>query len=170
MIWISAEDVILIHSRVIEGSGGLDGLRDRDGLEAAVSAPMQTFDGIQIFLPTKQIVEVVRHIRALLWSQKTDLQNVADDLFQRLPVFLIHGQKEEREHDENHADRRRAGANASFEQKEKRYAYQRAASETQQLSFCQIEHDLGFHRVQVLGYRNVCQISSPPSVGIEQTL
>ena len=45
MIWISAEDVILIHSRVIEGSGGLDGLRDRDGLEAAVSAPMQTFDG-----------------------------------------------------------------------------------------------------------------------------
>ena len=49
MIWISAEDVILIHSRVIEGSGGLDGLRDRDGLEAAVSAPMQTFDGKQLY-------------------------------------------------------------------------------------------------------------------------
>ena len=48
MIWISAEDVILIHSRVIEGSGGLDGLRDRDGLEAAVSAPMQTFDGKEL--------------------------------------------------------------------------------------------------------------------------
>ena len=49
MIWISAEDVILIHSRVIEGSGGLDGLRDRDGLEAAVSAPMQTFDGKELY-------------------------------------------------------------------------------------------------------------------------
>ena len=49
MIWISAEDVILIHSRVIEGSGGLDGLRDRDGLEAAVSAPMQTFDGKDLY-------------------------------------------------------------------------------------------------------------------------
>ena len=49
MIWISAEDVILIHSRVIEGSGGLDGLRDRDGLEAAVSAPMQTFDGNDLY-------------------------------------------------------------------------------------------------------------------------
>lgn len=49
MIWISAEDVILIHSRVIEGSGGLDGLRDRDGLEAAVSAPMQTFDGTELY-------------------------------------------------------------------------------------------------------------------------
>ena len=49
MIWISAEDVILIHSRVIEGSGGLDGLRDQDGLEAAVSAPMQTFDGKELY-------------------------------------------------------------------------------------------------------------------------
>ena len=49
MIWISAEDVILIHSRVIEGSGGLDGLRDRDGLEAAVSAPMQTLDGKELY-------------------------------------------------------------------------------------------------------------------------
>ena len=49
MIWISAEDVILIHSRVIEGSGVLDGLRDRDGLEAAVSAPMQTFDGKELY-------------------------------------------------------------------------------------------------------------------------
>ena len=49
MIWISAEDVILIHSRVIEGSGGLDGLRDRDGLETAVSAPMQTFDGKELY-------------------------------------------------------------------------------------------------------------------------
>ena len=49
MIWISAEDVILIHSRVIEGSGGVDGLRDRDGLEAAVAAPMQTFDGTELY-------------------------------------------------------------------------------------------------------------------------
>ena len=49
MIWISVEDVILIHSRVIEGSGGLDGLRDRSGLEAAVFAPMQTFDGQELY-------------------------------------------------------------------------------------------------------------------------
>lgn len=49
MIWISAEDILLIHSRVIQGSGGLDGLRDRDGLEAAVFAPMQTFGGQALF-------------------------------------------------------------------------------------------------------------------------
>lgn len=49
MIWISAEDVILIHSRVIQGSGGLDGLRDSAGLEAAIAAPMQTFDGRELY-------------------------------------------------------------------------------------------------------------------------
>lgn len=49
MIWISTEDILLIHSRVIQGSGGLDGLRDRDGLEAAVFAPMQTFGGQELY-------------------------------------------------------------------------------------------------------------------------
>ena len=49
MIWISAEDILLIHSRVIEGSGGLDSLRDSAGLEAAVFAPMQTFDGQELY-------------------------------------------------------------------------------------------------------------------------
>ena len=36
MIWITAEDVIALHGRVIQISGGMDGLRDRDGLEAAI--------------------------------------------------------------------------------------------------------------------------------------
>lgn len=51
MIWITADDVIQIHSRVIQRSGGMDGLRDRASLEAAVSAPMQSFGG-QDFYPT----------------------------------------------------------------------------------------------------------------------
>lgn len=51
MIWITADDVIQIHSRVIQRSGGMDGLRDRASLEAAVSAPMQSF-GDQDLYPT----------------------------------------------------------------------------------------------------------------------
>ncbi|MDO4268649.1 MAG: type II toxin-antitoxin system death-on-curing family toxin [Eubacteriales bacterium] len=43
MIWVTAEDVIALHSRVIEKSGGIDGLRDRALLEAAVAAPLQAF-------------------------------------------------------------------------------------------------------------------------------
>ena len=49
MLWISAEEVILIHNRVIQGSSGLDGLRDSAGLEAAIAAPMQTFDGQELY-------------------------------------------------------------------------------------------------------------------------
>ena len=49
MIWITADDVIALHSRVIEKSGGLDGLRDRDILESAISAPLQSFDGKELF-------------------------------------------------------------------------------------------------------------------------
>lgn len=49
MIWITADDVIAIHARVIEKSGGLDGLRDRNILESAVSAPLQSFGGKELF-------------------------------------------------------------------------------------------------------------------------
>ena len=49
MTWITPEDVILIHSRVIHRSGGLDGLRDRAGLEAAIAAPLQSFGGQDLF-------------------------------------------------------------------------------------------------------------------------
>ena len=41
MIWVTAEDVVAIHSRIIQVSGGIDGLRDRAGLEAAIAAPLQ---------------------------------------------------------------------------------------------------------------------------------
>ena len=49
MIWVTADDVILIHSRVISATGGIDGLRDRPGLEAAIAAPLQTFGGQELF-------------------------------------------------------------------------------------------------------------------------
>lgn len=49
MIWITAEDVLAIHSRVIQKSGGIDGLRDRSILESAIAAPMQTFGGNDLY-------------------------------------------------------------------------------------------------------------------------
>lgn len=49
MIWVRADDVILIHKRIIQASGGLDGLGDRAGLEAAIAAPLQSFDGEDLF-------------------------------------------------------------------------------------------------------------------------
>ena len=51
MIWIGVEDIILIHSKIIQKSGGIDGIRDRSCLESAVAAPMQSFGG-QDFFPS----------------------------------------------------------------------------------------------------------------------
>lgn len=52
MVWITVEDAIMIHNRIIEATGGVDGLRDCAGLEAAVSAPLQSFGGVDLF-PSK---------------------------------------------------------------------------------------------------------------------
>lgn len=59
MIWITAEDVIALHSQIIKRTGGIDGLRDRSGLEAAIAAPLQSFDGND-FYPT--IIEKISRL------------------------------------------------------------------------------------------------------------
>lgn len=51
MIWVSADDVIALHSKIIKKTGGIDEVRDRSGLEAAVAAPLQSFSG-EDFYPT----------------------------------------------------------------------------------------------------------------------
>ena len=51
MIWVSADDVIALHSKIIKKTGGIDGVRDRSGLKAAVAAPLQSFGG-EDFYPT----------------------------------------------------------------------------------------------------------------------
>lgn len=51
MIWVSADDVIALHSKIIKKTGGIDGVRDRSGLEAAVAALLQSFGG-EDFYPT----------------------------------------------------------------------------------------------------------------------
>ncbi|MCI9481124.1 MAG: type II toxin-antitoxin system death-on-curing family toxin [Oscillibacter sp.] len=49
MIWVTAEDIIRLHSQIIKSTGGLDGIRDRSALESAVYAPLQTFGGQELF-------------------------------------------------------------------------------------------------------------------------
>lgn len=52
MVWITAEDVIAIHSKIVQIVGGIDGIRDRAGLEAAIAAPLQSFGGCDLFPTT----------------------------------------------------------------------------------------------------------------------
>ncbi len=43
--YLTLEEVVELHRRVIERSGGSGGVRDQSGLESAVVQPMMAFGG-----------------------------------------------------------------------------------------------------------------------------
>jgi len=47
--WLTAEDVILIHQRVIQETGGEGGLLRHDSLEACVARPLASFGGQDVY-------------------------------------------------------------------------------------------------------------------------
>ena len=49
MIHFSTEQTLLIHSYLIEVSGGAEGLRDEAALESALCGPVRTFGGGNIY-------------------------------------------------------------------------------------------------------------------------
>ena len=49
MIWTTSEQVQQIHSRIIARTGGMDGIRDPDGLASAIATPLQTFGGAELY-------------------------------------------------------------------------------------------------------------------------
>lgn len=53
MINLTTEQIVLLHSLCISQTGGSDGIRDRGLLDSAVNAPMQSFDGKDLY-PTIQ--------------------------------------------------------------------------------------------------------------------
>lgn len=59
MTVLTKEQIILLHSQLTSETGGTDGLRDEQMLESAISAPFQTFDGVELF-PT--VVEKIARL------------------------------------------------------------------------------------------------------------
>jgi len=49
MIVLSTNQIIQMHSRLIETSGGSEGIRDYGLLDSAVHAPFQTYDGVSFY-------------------------------------------------------------------------------------------------------------------------
>lgn len=49
MIRLTADQVIEIHSRIIEKTGGVDYVRDYGLLDSAINAPFQTFTGVDLY-------------------------------------------------------------------------------------------------------------------------
>ena len=51
MDWLSLEEVVELHRRVLARTGGSPGVRDRAGLESAVAQPRASFGG-ELLYPT----------------------------------------------------------------------------------------------------------------------
>ncbi len=54
MKMLTKEQIILLHRELIKETGGTDGIRDEGLLESALSAPFQSFDGIDSFPSIQQ--------------------------------------------------------------------------------------------------------------------
>ncbi len=46
---LTLEQVLIIHKRVIEQSGGLTGIRDQDSLESALAQPFMSYAGQELY-------------------------------------------------------------------------------------------------------------------------
>ena len=49
MIYLTEPEILLLHRRIVETSGGSPGVRDRGALEASVAQPFQTFGGQELY-------------------------------------------------------------------------------------------------------------------------
>lgn len=50
---LSKEQILMLHSQLIEQTGGTPGVRDFNLLESAIETPFQVFDGVELY-PTIQ--------------------------------------------------------------------------------------------------------------------
>lgn len=49
MIRLTKEQIILLHSQLIQETGGSDGIRDENLLESAIETPFQSFGGEELY-------------------------------------------------------------------------------------------------------------------------
>jgi len=49
MIKLTKEQILLLHTQLIEITGGSDGIRDMGLLESALESPFQAYDGVELY-------------------------------------------------------------------------------------------------------------------------
>ena len=49
MIKLTREQVLMLHSQLIEATGGCDGIRDVGVLDSALESPFQSFGGEELY-------------------------------------------------------------------------------------------------------------------------
>lgn len=116
-------------------------------------------------------VEVVGLVDPGAGPHMACLHVLPEQLLQRLPMPLEHGEHEKGQHDGDHEQGSHAGAEDVLRQEEQRHARQRAQTEAEHLTLGQVEQEFGFDPRQVLGNRDIGHVGfSFRSVGIEQGL
>lgn len=48
-LYFSKDDILFIHSKLIDDFGGSDGIRDEGMLDSAINTPLQTFDSADLY-------------------------------------------------------------------------------------------------------------------------
>lgn len=54
MIKLTKEQILLLHTQIIETTGGSDGIRDLGLLESALKSPFQTYGGEELYQAYRQ--------------------------------------------------------------------------------------------------------------------
>lgn len=49
MISLSKEQIQFLHRKLLNATGGLDGIRDKGMLDSALASAFQTFDGVELY-------------------------------------------------------------------------------------------------------------------------
>ena len=49
MRYLTLNEVLELHSRLIQTSGGMDGIREVGGIESAIAQPRMTFGGDELY-------------------------------------------------------------------------------------------------------------------------
>ena len=97
-------------------------------------------------------VEIIGFVGALFDAPEPGIHDVPGHHFQGLAVLFVHGKQEEGRHGKDHEQQRKALGQDTPGQEIQRNADHRAAAETEQLPFCEIEEDFGFNFGHVLRY------------------
>ncbi len=50
MRYLRLSEILYLHRRIIEKSGGINGIRNLGGLESAIALPKQSFGGTELYL------------------------------------------------------------------------------------------------------------------------
>lgn len=59
--FLSVENIILFHEKIIKETGGSAGIRDRGLIESALNRPFVTYDGIDLYPSLNEKIAAVAH-------------------------------------------------------------------------------------------------------------